>query len=337
MENEKRSAMTTEKSLREEWESLQSEAPEDPKGVPNSEQLALLRSHKSRVKEFLSSLTKEQRDALTKPKKKKRSSSKEVGSDGKIGGCGLTKRRVLVPSSEEIAHPDASDVIAEGLASCLGAKPTYLTRDGKSWIIHCRKWMPCPDDSSFRQHWDTHPSEFHALKLFGKTYHQNRWSQSWGYDYRYSGAVSRAREIKDDDEGSKMVRVLIDKANDLVSDLIPEGSEKPYNGCLQNWYEPDHTIGLHSDDEKDLREGFPIFSLSWGGTRRFVLKTRSDSPSPGITKATEVFLESGDLLIMGGTCQRTHKHEVPKRRVTKDPPTSARINWTIRAFCSKDR
>mmetsp|Transcript_54023 Transcript_54023/g.161715 ORF Transcript_54023/g.161715 Transcript_54023/m.161715 type:complete len:197 (-) Transcript_54023:107-697(-) len=196
--------------------------------------------------------------------------------------------------------------------------------------------MSCPDRSTFRQHWDMHPTEFHALKLFGKTYYQNRWSQSWGYDYRYSGTVSRAREISGDDEGSKMVNHLIGKANKLVSGGKSKSAEGPYNGCLQNWYDVDHTIGLHSDDEKDLKEGFPIFSLSWGGPRRFVLKARSDPLSPCFSKVTDIMLNDGDLLVMGGTCQRTHKHEVPKIRKTKDPPTSPRINWTIRAFIRTD-
>ena len=94
-------------------------------------------------------------------------------------------------------------------------------------------------------------------------------------------------------------------------------------------------IGLHSDDERDLLKAYPIWSLSWGGTRRFLFRRKESKKQPAIgppEKAVEIWLEDGDLLIMGGTCQLTHKHEVPKVRVTRDPPTSNRINWTIRAF-----
>jgi len=100
----------------------------------------------------------------------------------------------------------------------------------------------------------------------------------------------------------------------------------PYNACLQNWYEPDDTVGLHSDDESYMRKDFPIFSLSWGGPRRFLFRSKKSSADK-----TELWLEDGDLLVMGGDCQLTHKHEVPKHRIKMDSATSKRINWTIRA------
>jgi alkylated DNA repair dioxygenase AlkB len=110
--------------------------------------------------------------------------------------------------------------------------------------------------------------------------------------------------------------------NEIVSDY--------YNACLQNWYLPDDTIGRHADDERDLLPRWPIFSLSWGGTRRFVLRPKSQT-----TQKTEFWLKDGDLLVMGGRTQETHYHEVPKRRMTMDPTTGRRINWTIRAFRTK--
>ena len=146
-----------------------------------------------------------------------------------------------------------------------------------------------------------------------------------------------------------MIQALIDRANEATRGLFVSAKRSaernnancgddgvvvsvvaestPYNGCLQNWYHPEDTIGIHADDERDLQAQYPIFSLTWGGTRRFVLKPRDKS-----LQKVELFLEDGDLLLMGGHCQRTHRHEVPKRRTTKDPPTSDRINWTIRAF-----
>jgi len=64
---------------------------------------------------------------------------------------------------------------------------------------------------------------------------------------------------------------------------------------------------------------------------RFLFRSKETNPK----ETTEIYLENGDLLIMGGKCQDTHKHEIPKLRITKDPPTSNRINWTIRAFDTK--
>ena len=120
-----------------------------------------------------------------------------------------------------------------------------------------------------------------------------------------------------------MVRDLIDAANIATT-------QGYYNAVLQNWYEPDDTIGKHADDESSNRPDMPIWSLSWGGTRRFLFRAKR-SPSHNVT---ELYLEDGDLLVMGGTCQQTHHHEVPKVRPTKDPPTKRRINFTVRAFLS---
>ena len=131
---------------------------------------------------------------------------------------------------------------------------------------------------------------------------------------------------------------LLQKINNLVpeSKAALDGKTNkngnPYNGCLQNWYTPEDKIGLHSDDERSLLQEYPIWSLSWGGTRRFLFRRRTSKKNPSPEKVIELWLEDGDLLLMGGTCQLTHKHEVPNLRKTKDPPTSNRINWTIRAF-----
>jgi len=119
-----------------------------------------------------------------------------------------------------------------------------------------------------------------------------------------------------------------------------ESYKEPYNGCLQNWYLPEHSIGLHADDQRAMKPVIPIFSLSWGGPRRFLFRAKSaylsgtaqPSPITATAAKVELLLRDGDLLVMGGTCQKTHKHEVPKLRKTMDLPTSRRINWTIRAF-----
>ena len=83
--------------------------------------------------------------------------------------------------------------------------------------------------------------------------------------------------------------------------------------------------------------GIPIFSLSWGGTRRFLFRSKEKNDTDGDDgrrrrEKIELWLESGDLLIMGGTCQETHKHELPNVRSTIDPATSNRINWTVRGI-----
>ena len=41
-------------------------------------------------------------------------------------------------------------------------------------------------------------------------------------------------------------------------------------------------------------------------------------------------VKNGDLIVMGGECQRTHKHEIMKLR-SRDP-RGRRVNLTLRAF-----
>jgi alkylated DNA repair dioxygenase AlkB len=156
--------------------------------------------------------------------------------------------------------------------------------------------------------------------VFGRRVEEKRWSQAWGKAISYSGLKNEALDIHD---GSNTVPTLLKNINILMEDSPLQKGDQ-YNACLQNWYEPESTMGLHSDDEAYLRATFPIFSVSWGGSRRFLLRSKSSN------EIKEFWLDDGDLLVMGGTTQKTHKHEVPKHR-QKDASTSNRINWTIRA------
>lgn len=237
-----------------------------------------------------------------------------------IGDSRLIRKRTLSTyfASNKTQKTAPSNETAHALAQRLDADVCYLTPNGESWYLLKRKWLR---SENFDTEWNLHPKERHGLKVFGKAVTENRWSQSWGFSYVYSGSTNVAKPLEESD----MVLSLIEKANELTKGLVVPDS--PYNGCLQNWYEPNDTIGLHSDNEKSQRHDCPIWSLSWGGTRRFLFRQRSDKKVK-----TEIYLSDGDLLVMGGTCQQTHYHEVPKRRVTMDPSTSCRINWTIRAF-----
>lgn len=125
----------------------------------------------------------------------------------------------------------------------------------------------------------------------GKVCYETRYSQSWGVSYSYSGGANKARCLS----GNPFIQDLIDKCN-----AISPGCG-PYNGCLQNWYETQHSIAFHSDDERSHCRGAPIFSLSWGGPRRFILRAK---PGADVQQQTvELLLEDGDLLVMGGSCQ----------------------------------
>ena len=214
-----------------------------------------------------------------------------------------------------------SDELAEYLASELNGVTTYLTTtEGASWILHIKQWFPSPNECAFQAEWDLHPIDRKKVTVFGRRVQEKRWSQAWGKAISYSGLKNEAFDV----HGSNTVPSLLGKIKMLMKDSPLRHFGNQYNACLQNWYEPDSTMGLHSDDEEYLRAAFPIFSVSWGGSRRFLLRSKSSKD------IKELWLDDGDLLVMGGTTQKTHKHEVPKHRL-KDGSTSNRINWTIRA------
>ena len=103
--------------------------------------------------------------------------------------------------------------------------------------------------------------------------------------------------------------------------------ETKWNGALVNWYmDGKQHIGWHSDDERDLDPESPILSFSFGTTRKFQLKHKTDP-----TNSHTFQLKNNSLIVMGGDCQKEFKHRVPPNKKIKNP----RINITIRALKSK--
>lgn len=256
-----------------------------------------------------------------------------LGHAGSVAGQNIFPQALKLRScfadglceANAISNPEA-EALAHALNSCptptlTKARVTYLTKDAKSWVLVAQNWKPS-SRGTFDEQWALHPPTRHALMLYGKVCHETRFSQAWGISYRYSGNVNQARPLSE----NPFVQELITACNELLSD------RGPYNGCLQNWYQPDHSIALHSDDERSLRFESPIFSLSWGGPRRFVLRSKQGEGAHQCVEKVEFMLADGDLVVMGGSCQVTHRHEVPLPRKTKDPKPTNRINFTIRAF-----
>lgn len=112
------------------------------------------------------------------------------------------------------------------------------------------------------------------------------------------------------------------------------GGKSVWVGSLLNFYDADqsHYVGLHSDDDSALVAGTPIFSLSWGQSRRFRLAPREK----GQGRTVMLHLAHGDLVVMGGACQKTHKHEIIKpdkfERAGGGQFGTRRMNATFRFF-----
>ena len=95
--------------------------------------------------------------------------------------------------------------------------------------------------------------------------------------------------------------------------------------CLINYYGEGARMGLHQDrDEADFT--YPVLSVSLGddGLFRIGNETRGG-------KTESIWLESGDVLVMGGAARLTH-HGVDRIRFGSSRllPKGGRINLTCR-------
>ena len=108
-----------------------------------------------------------------------------------------------------------------------------------------------------------------------------------------------------------------------IKSRVEKNCESYFNSVLLNFYRNHHdSMGLHSDDEKELGEEPVIASVSFGESRRFIFKHRIQRKQPLLTH----WLNSGSLLVMHGQTQKLWKHGVPK----ETRPCGPRINLTFR-------
>jgi alkylated DNA repair dioxygenase AlkB len=98
----------------------------------------------------------------------------------------------------------------------------------------------------------------------------------------------------------------------------------PWTPVLWRLKYRDHndSMGMHSDDERELGKQPAIASLSLGEARDFILKHRRRKD----LKPVKLPLDSGSLLLMRGDTQQNWRHGINKLRRACGP----RINLTFR-------
>lgn len=182
-----------------------------------------------------------------------------------------------------------------------------LAEDSWVTISHLPKSVALTP-AEFEDLWRQRPTFRDELELFGKSTPLPRYQQTYGESYLYPGMKRPAMPM------TPVLSRLMEHCRLQVATL---------NSCLVNWYEgPDQYIGFHSDDETRI-VGKEIFSLSFGETRKFCLRPKSGGP---IVHTFE--LHDGMMVVMGGRCQSTHKHAVPKSVSYR----GRRINITFRSM-----
>ena len=98
-----------------------------------------------------------------------------------------------------------------------------------------------------------------------------------------------------------------------------------YDSAWLNLYrDHDDSTAWHADRAPSQRDTASVPVLSLGATRRFCIR-----PCAGGGRSTVLDVASGDLVVMGGRCQKDYLHAVPKERQVRGPRIS--INFGTRA------
>jgi len=148
------------------------------------------------------------------------------------------------------------------------------------------------------------------IKMFGKTVKVPRliaWYGDDGVTYSYSGI---------NHEAMPWTTELLE-----LKKLVSKHAGADFNSVLANLYRNQHDyMGWHCDNEKSLGQNPLIVSLSLGQSRDFKFRHKLKK------EVVNCKLNSGDLLLMGGSLQACWKHCLPKRKGILGP----RINLTFR-------
>jgi alkylated DNA repair dioxygenase AlkB len=159
-----------------------------------------------------------------------------------------------------------------------------LALDGTSWVEHISRWLA--DDGELmaelleKAHWEQ----------------RNRWM--------YDKSVVEPRLTA---EFPVLAEAPVRRVREIGS-LLSAQYGVPYDSAWLNLYrDHDDSTAWHGD-KSCLRSECIVPVLSLGETRRFLVRPRAGGRS-------RVFVvESGDLIAMGGRCQKDWVHGVPKEK-----------------------
>lgn len=169
------------------------------------------------------------------------------------------------------------------------------------------------------------PWQSDIVTLFGKTHVTTRqivWMGDHDVSYHYSGQTRRA---------IPWTKQMLHVKRHIEQQLSSSGINVDFNSCLLNHY-PSGTdgMGYHADDEKELGAQPIIASLSLGARRKFVFKHKTIRQKNKPVKV-ELYLESGQLIVMHGDTQDFWKHTITKTKTV----ASGRISLTFRKVLSR--
>jgi hypothetical protein len=171
---------------------------------------------------------------MGRPHKRKISSLSEDSNIGVKENASVPEDRNLINLKEAVELQCAFVEIAERRrrgGEDVQSKIIELSSDGASWIVHISKYnTPSLKGNLFEEIWQKHPKNRKCLgRLFGgkNDCFENRYSQSYGVPFTYSGYKDDIpRPIEEDP-------VLLEFLAEINSSV--RKNRGPYNGCLVNW------------------------------------------------------------------------------------------------------
>lgn len=150
-----------------------------------------------------------------------------------------------------------------------------------------------------------------VTKLFGKQVNLPRltaWYGDPGKSYCYSKI--------------KMEPILWSPTLIKIKSKIEALINTQFNSVLLNLYrDGKDSVAWHSDDEPELGKNPVIASVSFGATRRFMFRNKTQKELK-----YEIELTHGSFLLMTGATQHYWQHQIPKTNRLMQP----RINLTFR-------
>ena len=170
--------------------------------------------------------------------------------------------------------------------------------------------LPIPNADVLRRLVDETPWRHETVVVSGKRHLQPRLTACYGdAGYTYSGLTLAPLPM------TPLLRQL--------HAAVEQATERRYNSVLLNYYRDGaDSMGMHSDDERELGPEPAIASLSFGASRTFILRHKA-------SKRTVKFdLTDGSLLLMAGSLQTHWVHGINKTA----KPTGPRVNLTFRTI-----
>jgi len=163
--------------------------------------------------------------------------------------------------------------------------------------------------------------EQRSIRLFGKKVLQPRliaWAGK--HPYSYSGDTLEPREFP------RAALSLLSLINASLKETSP--AAPPFNHMLANLYRNgSDSMGMHSDNERELGATPFIASVSLGATRTFSIAPkkifRKNQPKAPVLR---IPLTHGSLLLMVPPTQENYLHGISKTK----KPVAERLNLTFR-------